>query len=106
MTSSPTPEGPDSDARHGLSRRGLIGGAAAAAAVSLGSGLMRPATASTRGPTSEGMMQDHSQTRPVDPHSEEFTRWAREHAAGPNAEAKLPPPVAADGRSGHHARKG
>jgi pimeloyl-ACP methyl ester carboxylesterase len=53
--SSPIPEGPDSDARQGLSRRGLIGGAAAAAtAASLGSGLMQPASASARGSASEG----------------------------------------------------
>ena len=32
MTSSPTPEGPTRDARRGLSRRSLIGGAAASAA--------------------------------------------------------------------------
>jgi hypothetical protein len=32
MTSSPTPEGPTRDTRRGLSRRGLIGGTAAAAA--------------------------------------------------------------------------
>jgi hypothetical protein len=51
MASSSIPEGPDTDARHGLSRRGLIGGTAAAAtAVSLGSGLMQPAAAFTRTP--------------------------------------------------------
>jgi len=55
MTSSPVPEGPDTDAQHGLSRRGLIGGAAAAAtAASLGSGLMQPAAASTRTPQGPG----------------------------------------------------
>jgi hypothetical protein len=54
MTSSPDPEGPDTDARHGLSRRGLIGGAAAATAASLGSGLMQPAAASTRTPQGPG----------------------------------------------------
>jgi pimeloyl-ACP methyl ester carboxylesterase len=49
MTSSPTPEGPNTDVRHGLSRRVVISGAAAAAAAaSLGSGLMQPAAASTR----------------------------------------------------------
>jgi pimeloyl-ACP methyl ester carboxylesterase len=55
MTSTPSLEAPDPDARHGLSRRGLIGGAAAAAAAaSLGSGLMQPAAASTRTSTASG----------------------------------------------------
>ena len=35
MTSSPTLEGPTRDVRRGLSRRGLIGAAASAAAASL-----------------------------------------------------------------------
>lgn len=48
MTSPPIPEGPGADPRHRLSRRAVIGGAAAFAAVSLGSGLMQPASASTR----------------------------------------------------------
>jgi hypothetical protein len=55
MTSSPVPEGPDTNAQHGLSRRGLVSGAAAAAtAASLGSGLMQPAAASTRTPQGPG----------------------------------------------------
>jgi hypothetical protein len=55
MASSAIPEGPDTDARHGLSRRGLIGGTAAAAtAASQGSGLMQPAAASTRTPQGPG----------------------------------------------------
>ena len=58
-TRPPTPEGPGSassspDAGHGLPRRTFIGGAAAAAAASLGSGLMQPAAASTRPPTPKG----------------------------------------------------
>jgi pimeloyl-ACP methyl ester carboxylesterase len=58
-TGPPTPEGPGSQsssryARHGLSRRAVIGGAAAATGASLGSGWMRPAAASARMPTAEG----------------------------------------------------
>jgi pimeloyl-ACP methyl ester carboxylesterase len=48
MTSSPAPESPGTHTRHGLSRRTVIGAtAAAAAAASLGSGLIQPAAAST-----------------------------------------------------------
>jgi pimeloyl-ACP methyl ester carboxylesterase len=54
MTSSSIPEGPDRDAGRGLSRRAVIGGAAAAAAASLGSGLMQPASASTRSSRASG----------------------------------------------------
>ena len=63
MTSSPTPEGPDTDARRGLSRRTLIGGAAAAAAAaSLGSGLTQSAAASTRSSKAPGSI-----SRPPNP---------------------------------------
>src|SRR5215469_18199205 len=61
MTSSPTPEGPDTDARRGLSRRTLIG-AAAAAAASLGSGLTQSAAASTRSSKAPGSI-----SRPPNP---------------------------------------
>jgi pimeloyl-ACP methyl ester carboxylesterase len=55
MTSSPTPERPDTAAQHRLSRRAVIGGAAAAAAAaSLGAGLIQPAAASTGTPKVPG----------------------------------------------------
>jgi pimeloyl-ACP methyl ester carboxylesterase len=56
-SSSNQPPGSESsshDSRHGLPRRAFIGGAAAATAASLGSGLMRPAAASAHMPTPEG----------------------------------------------------
>jgi pimeloyl-ACP methyl ester carboxylesterase len=58
-TGLPAPEGSGSEsssryARHGLSRRAVIGVAAAATGALLGSGWMRPAAVSARMPTAEG----------------------------------------------------